>query len=1048
MKLKYLTPKTSVCVGAMDNDEANELFTKAAQVDLCTPEQREVIGNITAELGKHRPAQAFRAKFDWIELIPAIAGNLPLAIVQAGSCIISRRLTLDEFKGVFSHAKHDLLQTGRVGMISQDHVPIYVTLDMAFQSIRESIPLEIQEDALELFNLLSLFSSHGVAIETFDLVWATFDCLSRQQFEMIKVPRVLSPTCSSNVDGTWDKSRFWRAVECLEFFILIQEGKSTHLGQLILVHGLVHSWARFKLQSDGIRRDSARLMAISIISLAWRCEESVFSLSLFLHLKSCFSLSGGDHVCTEHLGMSLEASIRHLHQTYGELGNRLSIALASLFARRMPKAAERHLQTLSDYIPVSTGHNHHWTQIWLLRIMSDCKISLHAFRKAIKLEKRILDIQTQLFGMLHVQTIATRLQIAHCHINMEDYRPAKHILHEVTEMLKDITIEHSGQLETLRFGIQDCADRLQLMSWGKLDENRLVVKPPVLSPAVSYPEELVKILNDIYYSDSLGQTPITHTLALQGHRMSVKVLGHEHPLTTIFFSFSSRSNDLRVLENSLRLWETETKALGGPVTGKAHVSSSSIQAQIEALGAGHPEVLRDSIAFAMCGKRILQEGLGDGPILLRRSKQILLDGKDSYDRNSNINLRAFAATGFLLLSLAAKDQVNALRTQLLDQARQDLIELDRESTEWLGPKHPTTLRVLITLGQVLAEKADYKASCQVSAKALIDIVFYGLGSHAPHRGWCWLFREAVATLYLTTENFAALGDKHFSEALNRLALDSARRVYLESSSSMIDIHQPLIRNCADLKCTGKHRILPVDIKAMVRLAFYWNYRTRADDYSMHELRGLATGETAESYAHVSRLVTAFETTCQPHTYKDLAEDWRSDMVLLAGLLEQHARLGMERRGDIDQTTLRDIHEARDRYTYLKSREQEMRLERLLGTLCDSRGACPYEGCHGKHLETANKLEDMIYLEQQREECFSRIVDEIARFGIKSVLYVASGFVWESWLDDEHERSDPLKILRDAVEDAGTWFSETHFYDSVVSWSTKLSKRAPWKIKMD
>ena len=503
-------------LGAMTTDEAITLILKTAGVeDLSDTSIRKTAETVVATLG-----------------------CLALAIIQAGAVIQKRLCSMEEYCGVYSRRRRELLSQRAVQGEDEYPYTVYTTWEVSRKMI-EQMSNEVGRDALELLNVFSFFHHDGISEEIFRRSWEKMQRgMSSGWMLSHQVDIVLR-----QLDQEWEPYPLRVAFSLLQSFSLINRDKDN----LIFIHPLVHTWARDRLSASGqetIWSQATSTVALSVPS-SLHTADNQYRMFLMPHIDAClgdridkiFQLHNAGHDC--------QVIAANFGRVYGDAGRRQ----AAIYITE--RINEINLSTL--------GPEHEET----LMSMSNLAIyysEMGRQREALEMTESVLEVKKKNLGEEHEETLESLHSIG-C-----EY----HALGEPHKALQAFEKVVKARQRTL--GEEDPSTLIAMsnlaMSYshvGRKEDALQLTEQVVRANKEIWGEENPETLRDMRSLAHRYNEVDRQEEALQLLEQVVdafkKTLGEEHPDTLrSMYTLASSYFDMGQTQEALELAERQTKA--------------------------------------------------------------------------------------------------------------------------------------------------------------------------------------------------------------------------------------------------------------------------------------------------------------------------------------------------------------------------------------------------------------------------------------------------------------------------------------------------------
>lgn len=1002
-----------------------------------------------------------------------------MALVQAGSTIRALGLTIQEFSTRLSLHKDELLESGSIALFSDYHLPVYASWDLTVNYIRKYPAPDSDpsvQNALELLGILSILDCRFVLLDIFFSAQTFHEKLHQGVNELVLddlIPGVIRRGATRDL--------LMKALNVLESFSLVQTSTVFGSKKQVTMHSLVHSWARHRLTTQGYDEKRLRRMALATLGLATAAEDrDTFMRSVLrLHISSLF----------EHASATEE--VTSLKNSIPGAGTELAIRTISLWSEK-PLQANEILKELCEELIQLRGDTHPDTLLALYCLRTSfAQLSMSS--EALEIDRRLYKTNSNLFGKRHPVTIRSRLGMVDDYLSLRNYDEAQSCLEKLRVDLCKLEAS-SVEYEELRLNLDDRQLSLDeglvyILSTSvgsfRTQMSGIVTNQPSYDSSMTmdsetkasirYPVDIVAKWGKAIREKDCHKA---YQICREAYFECVETLHENHPLTERFYTYGNSltamlTGDMSA-QSSLNHWAGQG-VMASIVSQAGPGRGSSFSYLWEKFGPASPTALQFMVATA-------QRSKVDVSIqLVQAAKELCIATAANRDPSMNLECRALVA-----MALAFPSHIYYMHPELSDPGRshkelaqQMLRECLREIDQLLddvSALHGRTslysaslhLRFAWFIGRMLCE---HEQSCVMAARAAkyIQIRRSQVKHNNPTicnlldllREECYFHLRALCEFH---------GDPAAADVMFKIQVQAEQRYHEEKNTTYVCLWESRCcslevlpdnsqHNCFSETKDCQNSIRLPDCLGLEHLGDYWLYRDRAD----HNAADVARQKAADQllgHEITTQLLDTFVNIVLPYT-PQISEDWDGDARILASLICSYITQNLDRYegGPVNHDIIVHLHEysvIQEGLGYLGEAIDASLLVDGLERRYDVRCTCIYTENHGIHAypyqvhecqrsSLVEKLQrKLVCKERQKRGVISTVAEESFRFSTQLVLYVASGFVWEAWLDDhgEVEKSNPFKVAQDVARDIrGAW-------DSSIQLASSGLKEGWRKLKAD
>lgn len=441
-------------------------------------------------------------------------GCLALAIVQAGAVIRQGLCNMEEYCGIYSRRRKELLSTLPVQSSNDYKYTVYTTWEVSVKMI-EDMSDETSRNAIELLQLFCFFHYDGISEDILKVAWNEMRNQKWSDWTMSLQLGLLRHDTSQE----WDNYLTRKAISLLSSFSLIT---SSRTGGSISMHPLVHAWAKYRMSEDEQKRCWLRAASTLSLSMPDRWDSVDYQHRRFLvpHINACLSL-GTNELFAE-----------------GD-GRDQRLLMASSFAMAYHEASRWNRVIDLQENMVKVGRNT-WGEgsAWTLRKKSCLGAGYWQageVQKALEVLEEVLKAQRGIHSKEHNDVLCTTSTLALCYSHLSQVEESKSLNQEVLEMsTKLFGKEHRKTLIIMTNLARNYRALNQAEKAIELEGKVLKIEMRVLGE--EHPATLVSMVHLASCYSILGQVQKAITLDEKTFEITMRVLGEDHPMTSMLMT--------------------------------------------------------------------------------------------------------------------------------------------------------------------------------------------------------------------------------------------------------------------------------------------------------------------------------------------------------------------------------------------------------------------------------------------------------------------------------------------------------------------------------
>ncbi|KAF8161345.1 hypothetical protein B0H34DRAFT_673310 [Crassisporium funariophilum] len=723
------------------NPSVGRITSYANSLELAQMEEEDCISLLltTSALGSGAPNLRETA----LEIVTELC-CLPLAVDQAGASIASGLCSVEEYLGLFSEARKDLMQYSSFMGASTYEKTVYGTWELSYKEIElraaatkiDGYKSQAAQTALLILQTCAFFHHDNIIEDIF--------CHAAEQARKRDIPKEESrglPLAISSLDyrllsvngsGTWNKISFRRGIELLLSFSLIKRGLSINT---FSIHPLVHHWSQDHLARED--QQAACSMGRAILSCAVplneRSEDYAMRRSLLPHMKANYKFGaqvGLAHIykddewgryaliCQEAGNWTEAAKVKSdiVEQRTKILGKENSDTLKGMASLAWTYHAQgwwKEAEKLGVYVLEvrrrMLGPEHPDT----LRSMANLTVfygKQGKYKEAEELEAQVLEVRKRVLGPEHPETLISLGNLATYHSYQGNWKEAEGMEIKVLEARKRILgAEHPDTLWSMTNLGGYYFKQGNWYEADALESEVLEIRRVLLGP--EHPDTLRSMGNLAVYYSNQGKWKDSEALKIKVLEARKRLLGPEHPealqsMASLAVDYSKQGNWKEAEALALQVLEVRKRVLGPehPDTiqsmgnlavyysnqGKWKESEALkvqvVEARKRFLGPDHPDTLWSmaSLAVTYSKQRKLQES-EELEIQVLAARKRLLGPKHPETLRSMANL-AFTLyrQSHVEEAISLMQDTVALRKEVLGNEHPDTAESEEALGWWLG----------------------------------------------------------------------------------------------------------------------------------------------------------------------------------------------------------------------------------------------------------------------------------------------------------------------------------------------------------------------------
>ncbi|KAH0541632.1 hypothetical protein FGG08_003922 [Glutinoglossum americanum] len=476
-------------------------------------------------------------------------GYLALAIVQAGALIRQKLYSMEEYCGVYSRRRKELLSHRPIQAMADYQYTVYTTWEVSvnmIENMSNNTSNKTARNAIELLQLFCFMHFDGISEDILEEAWKNMRSRQLSDWEQSHQLRML---CEDD-SGDWDPHLTREAVILLSSFSLIAIGG---VNNHISMHPLMHIWARDRLVEAEQKRCWKVAASTLAMSIYRRYQTFDYSFRRFLlpHISSCLSSHNSELFTTgdgEPERLEIAAKFASVYRECGRMQEAMKLRERVLEARG---------RTLGEEHPNTLGS------------MSNLAISygdLGRRQEAMELDEKVLEARERTLGEEHPDTLGSMSNLANSYGDLGRRQEAMELDEKVLEVReRKLGEEHPDTLTSmnnLAVSYRDLGRRQEAM---ELREKVLEARGRTLGE--EHPDTLASMNNlAISYRD-LGRRREAMELMEKVLEARERKLGEEHPdtlgsMSNLAISYRDLGQRQEAMELDGKVLEVRERKLG------------------------------------------------------------------------------------------------------------------------------------------------------------------------------------------------------------------------------------------------------------------------------------------------------------------------------------------------------------------------------------------------------------------------------------------------------------------------------------------------------
>lgn len=883
-------------------------------------------------------------------------------------------------------------------------------------------------DAVEFLRIIAILSPRGIEKSVFLNARKSFFDLSPGEKTMMALPALLDAG-----KEPWNETRMCEVIRCLREYSLIQVDTMEESESLIQIHDLVRTWVQHRCLTDA---RAAELSALTVIGLAARKTDVYNTTSLSLQLKSI--LGGLPWSTCNSDGSALHGIIQRLREAYEYNSHRICADVLRLASVCSPLAAEAQLKDLYKRLE-SKGKSSPETTIIVLQALQQCAATLGRHKRSARIQCRLLRTLKSCLGSHHVDTLMARIKLIDCHYRCGRSLRAESTYQKVSVAIARHPVDAASDLFlTLQFELQRC--RILLQNWDDLPEEKRPCEdfPCLRQNTMEYPQDLVAALAIISEKPTPGLSISKWRIAQRAYSRSCAQLGREHPLTAHFFRYAMEGE----------LWPTQESWRSSPVDIRTFNGTIFSTIPREPLGLARNLGPCSPVAMESTLRSMLQRQTQDMTAdylawCEDNAYRILMDAsqrKKCLDHATATSLFTLAAGTIFTLSRKLPENSShrlALRRRSILRTFWEQFDYREETQQQVGRlSNPTyfcedeccgedertfdasdsSTLALLAASQRFCAADHYFAGCLLSARVCHWTFHMGYLLDDTND---WVAEEGMSTtaiwmLLINTQLQADAGDQGATEVLAwardgcgdyKNMPDATRKIVPLSYPRQLMLDTSFLFFARS--STEKLMTTEWSVGALKAIKEYWRYRERVWRSPMEPLRAAANAlRSIPDSRLIAGLIIAFADVCGSAFYQpSMSQEWDQDVETLQMLCRRFStretgKYPRHYKPTVPSMILRKLR-ALSEISQIKSALRDLEcfdisyytVPDLMAKYFDDEDLPnSYDPvCSASDVANSNLMTNRGYF----------------RFLVNITLFLASGFVWESWRDEEEDDCETL-----------------------------------------
>jgi len=487
-------------------------------------------------------------------------GCLALAIVQAGAVIRQGLCSMQEYCGIYSRRRKELLSTLHVQTSDDYKYTVYTTWEVSVKMI-EDMSDETSRNAIELLQVFCFFHYDGISEDILKEAWKNMrswrysDWIVSLQLDVLR----------HDTSQEWDNYLTRKAISLLSSFSLIT---SSRTGDCMSMHPLVHVWAKDKMSEDEQKR--CWIKAASTLAMStgeYNFVEYQHRRSLLPHIDACLSLRTND--------LFAEGD-----------GRKERLIIASAFSAAYIEAGRwKRVIDLQERLVEGHRNTRGEESARSLREKSVLGTSYQRageVQKALGVLEEVLKAQREMHSKEHDNVLYTMTKLAICYYDLGQHEGSKSLNEDVLDVrTKVLGEEDPVTLVSMSNLARNYGALNQAEKAIELEKKVLKIKMRVLGE--KHPDTLTSMSNLAVSYYELGEVQKAMTLEQKTLKIRMRVLGEKHPETLISM------NNLAVIYLGLDRVEEAIQ-----------LRDKVLEISMRTLGEQHPQTVEFQTILAQC----------------------------------------------------------------------------------------------------------------------------------------------------------------------------------------------------------------------------------------------------------------------------------------------------------------------------------------------------------------------------------------------------------------------------------------------------------------
>ena len=435
-----------------------------------------------------------------------------LAVAQARAYIESRQMDFDAFIQDYNACKEAVLRESpslseyrrRLDHTTENEtrLSVFTTWELSFSQISGS--LDVKAAKQHVLTLAGFFDRNAIL----EVIFRTTQ------------ENAPAWTTHFTKDGIWNSQAFRTVLKEMYNLSLFTSLKTHKSGAEFSLHPLIQEWIKVRQSSEA--REAYTKEAILLLADCIHCENAYKARydtqqTYMLHIHSVLKNDGAYLPAGAHLGQGLLISAA---QTFAKFCHEHGSHDESL------GLSERVICTNQD----SLGKKHR-TVMMSMSLMGSALMALRRDDEGKKILQDVMELQMEVLGPQHEDTITTRIRLANVLIYQSDFQKAETLLRSLLIAIAGLSDNSSYEFQTM-YLLGEC-----LMHQGKYEEAESILRGQLkISVVPTFSLEISLARNDVMCSlakllQRRGQYAESEEMFRKSLKWRAEILGEEHRRT-------------------------------------------------------------------------------------------------------------------------------------------------------------------------------------------------------------------------------------------------------------------------------------------------------------------------------------------------------------------------------------------------------------------------------------------------------------------------------------------------------------------------------------